>query len=69
LITIELTKRGYYVVGFDLSEGQLRLSREKAAAAGVSKVDIFGCHIGQFSREHALTHDDFEMLVAAEKGE
>jgi SAM-dependent methyltransferase len=33
---IELTKRGYPVVGFDLSEGQLRLAREKAAAAGVS---------------------------------
>ena len=34
-----------------------------------AKVDIFGCRIGQFSREHALTHDDFEMLVVAEKGE
>ncbi len=33
---IELTKRGYHVVGFDLSEGQLRVAREKAAAAGVS---------------------------------
>jgi 2-polyprenyl-3-methyl-5-hydroxy-6-metoxy-1,4-benzoquinol methylase len=33
---IELTKRGYQVVGFDLSEGQLRLAREKAAAASVS---------------------------------
>jgi SAM-dependent methyltransferase len=33
---IELTRRGYNVVGFDLSEGQLRLAREKAAAAGVS---------------------------------
>ncbi|MCE5267876.1 MAG: class I SAM-dependent methyltransferase [Planctomycetaceae bacterium] len=37
--------------------------------AGFAKVDIFGCHIGQFSREHALTHDDFEMLVVSEKGE
>ncbi len=36
--------------------------------AGFVKVDIFGCHLGQFSREHALTHDDFEMLVIAEKG-
>lgn len=36
--------------------------------AGFAKVDIFGCHLGQFSREHALTHDDFEMLVVAEKG-
>jgi len=33
---IELTRRGYRVVGFDLSEGQLRVAREKAAAAGVS---------------------------------
>jgi 2-polyprenyl-3-methyl-5-hydroxy-6-metoxy-1,4-benzoquinol methylase len=33
---VELAKRGYSVVGFDLSEGQLRLAREKAAAAGVS---------------------------------
>ena len=37
--------------------------------AGFAKVDIFGCHLGQFSREHALAHDDFEMLVATEKGE
>ena len=35
--------------------------------AGFAKVDIFGCRIGQFSREHALTQDDFEMLVVAEK--
>ena len=33
---IELAKRGYRVTGFDLSEGQLRLAREKAAAAGVT---------------------------------
>jgi hypothetical protein len=37
--------------------------------AGLAKVDIFGCHLGQFSREHVLTPDDFEMLVVAEKGE
>lgn len=36
--------------------------------AGFAQVDIFGCHLGQFSREHALTPNDFEMLVAAEKG-
>jgi 2-polyprenyl-3-methyl-5-hydroxy-6-metoxy-1,4-benzoquinol methylase len=36
--------------------------------AGFAKVDLFGCRLGQFSREHALTPDDFEMLVAAEKG-
>jgi hypothetical protein len=37
--------------------------------AGFAKVDIFGCHLGQFSREHLLTIDDFEMLVVAEKGD
>jgi 2-polyprenyl-3-methyl-5-hydroxy-6-metoxy-1,4-benzoquinol methylase len=36
--------------------------------AGFAKVDIFGCHLGQFSREHPLTPEDFEMLVVAEKG-
>jgi hypothetical protein len=36
--------------------------------AGFAKVEIFGCQIGKFSREHALTTDDFEMLVVAEKG-
>jgi 2-polyprenyl-3-methyl-5-hydroxy-6-metoxy-1,4-benzoquinol methylase len=36
--------------------------------AGFARVEVFGCHIGQFSRDHALTHDDFEMLVVAEKG-
>lgn len=37
-------------------------------SAGFSKVEIFGCHIGQFSRQHPLTAEDFEMLVCAEKG-
>ncbi len=37
--------------------------------AGFAKVDVFGCHLGEFSREHPLTPDDFEMLVVAEKGE
>lgn len=36
--------------------------------AGFAKVDIFGCPIGQFSREHVLTAEDFEMLVVAEMG-
>lgn len=35
--------------------------------AGFVNIDILGCHLGQFSREHALTPDDFEMLVVAEK--
>ncbi|NQT39569.1 MAG: class I SAM-dependent methyltransferase [Planctomycetes bacterium] len=35
---------------------------------GFAKVDIFGCHLGEFSRDHALTDNDFEMLVVAEKG-
>jgi 2-polyprenyl-3-methyl-5-hydroxy-6-metoxy-1,4-benzoquinol methylase len=37
--------------------------------AGFAGVDIFGAHLGAFSREHALTPDDFEMLVVAVKGE
>lgn len=35
--------------------------------AGFATVDIFGCHLGAFSREHVLTPDDFEMLVVAER--
>ena len=35
--------------------------------AGFAKVGIFGCHLGEFSREHVLTTDDFEMLAVAEK--
>ncbi len=37
--------------------------------AGFVKVDIYGCHLGEFSREHTLTTDDFEILAVAEKGE
>ncbi len=33
--SVELARRGYGVVGVDLSEAQLRRAREKAAAAGV----------------------------------
>ncbi len=33
---IELARRGYRVTGIDLSEGQLRLAREKAVEAGVA---------------------------------
>jgi hypothetical protein len=36
--------------------------------AGFAKVDIFGCRLGAFSRDHALAPDDFEMLVIAETG-
>jgi predicted TPR repeat methyltransferase len=35
--------------------------------AGFTEADIFGCRLGQFSREHVLTIHDFEMLVVAEK--
>lgn len=31
------------------------------------KIDFFGAHLGDFSRAHVLTTDDFEMLVIAEK--
>jgi 2-polyprenyl-3-methyl-5-hydroxy-6-metoxy-1,4-benzoquinol methylase len=30
-------------------------------------IDIYGCKIGAFSRNHALTAEDFEMLVTAQK--
>ncbi len=31
-----------------------------------SKIDIFGCELGNFSRNDALTTEDYEMLVIAE---
>ncbi|MCU0961978.1 MAG: class I SAM-dependent methyltransferase [Pirellulaceae bacterium] len=36
--------------------------------AGFPAVEIFGCRLGQFSRDHPLTPDDFEMLVVAQRG-
>ncbi len=35
---------------------------------GFNAVDIFGARLGEFSREHTLTTEDFEMLVVAKKG-
>ena len=32
-----------------------------------SEIGIFGCKLGEFSRQHPLTPDDFEMLVVARK--
>ncbi|PSV99561.1 hypothetical protein [Photobacterium lipolyticum] len=32
---------------------------------GFSQIDIFAAHLGDFSREHELTINDFEMLVIA----
>ena len=34
---------------------------------GYKKIDIFGAKLGAFSRDDALTTEDFEMLVVAEK--
>jgi len=34
---------------------------------GYKTIDIFGARLGEFSREHKLNTDDFEMLVIAEK--
>jgi 2-polyprenyl-3-methyl-5-hydroxy-6-metoxy-1,4-benzoquinol methylase len=34
---------------------------------GFTKIEIFGAHLGAFSREHKLTTRDFEMLVVAER--
>ena len=36
-------------------------------SAGFAEVDIFGAKLGAFSRSDALTTEDFEMLVIAEK--
>jgi SAM-dependent methyltransferase len=33
---------------------------------GFKQIDIYGAHLGEFSREHELTVGDFEMLVIAE---
>jgi len=30
-----------------------------------SKIDIYGCELGKFSRENTLDTEDFEMLVIA----
>lgn len=34
---------------------------------GFSRIDIFGAHLGEFSRDHKLETKDFEMLIVAEK--
>lgn len=34
---------------------------------GFRRIDIMGARLGEFSREHTLTTEDFEMLVVAEK--
>jgi 2-polyprenyl-3-methyl-5-hydroxy-6-metoxy-1,4-benzoquinol methylase len=34
---------------------------------GFVSIDIFGAHLGEFSRSHKLTTEDFEMLVIAKK--
>jgi 2-polyprenyl-3-methyl-5-hydroxy-6-metoxy-1,4-benzoquinol methylase len=36
---------------------------------GYSKIDIYGCQVGDFKRGKVLTTDDFEMLVIAEKAQ
>ena len=37
------------------------------SSLGFKEYSIHGCHLGNFSRDHVLTTDDFEMLVIAEK--
>ena len=34
---------------------------------GYKKIDIFGARLGQFSRDHILTTEDFEMLIISDK--
>jgi 2-polyprenyl-3-methyl-5-hydroxy-6-metoxy-1,4-benzoquinol methylase len=36
--------------------------------AGFAEAELFGCQLGQFSRERALTAEDFEILAVAVKG-
>lgn len=36
------------------------------SSLGFRKIDIFGAHLGDFSRSHPLTTEDYEMLVIAE---
>lgn len=36
-------------------------------SVGFTKVEIFGCKLGAYSREDRLTTEDFEMLIIAEK--
>ena len=36
-------------------------------SVGFSRVDIFGCKLGAFSRKDSLTPDDFELLAIAQK--
>jgi len=36
-------------------------------SVGFARVDIYGAKLGQFSRSDALTTEDYEMLVIAER--
>ena len=54
---IELAKRGYKVVGVDLSESQLKKAREKADKAGV-KVDFI-----QKDARQLDFHNEFDMIL------
>ena len=69
---IELARRGYRVTGFDLSEGQLRLAREKAAAAGVVvdflRRDATQPHFqGQFDAALMFCEGAFPLMETDEK--
>ena len=57
LITLECNER-YYVP----SEITWLLN-----SVGYKIIDIFGARLGEFSREHTLSTEDYEMLVIAEK--
>jgi 2-polyprenyl-3-methyl-5-hydroxy-6-metoxy-1,4-benzoquinol methylase len=69
---IELARRGYHVTGFDLSEGQLRRAREKAAAAGVAvefqRRDATHPHfVGQFEAAIMLCEGEFPLMETDEQ--
>lgn len=74
-----MTFRDYSKVVFDDDSGNKRLlyCNERYYAPsemtwllksiGFVTVDIFGCELGNFSREKQLSHDDYEMLIIAIK--
>lgn len=74
-----MTFRDYSVVEFTDDDGNKKSieSNERfyvpseitwlLKSLGYSKIEIFGAHLGAFSRNDILTPSDFEMLVIAEK--
>ncbi len=74
-----MTFRDYNLTCFEDDDGQARQLKCSERyyippeitwmlkSLGYGRIDIFGAHLGAFSRQHKLTPEDFEMLVIAEK--